>query len=231
MADDWRYTVNYFEVVFKINVVVYIQFKLEDATKSTEPPSTPSFIRRPGLQTNVNSRPSSAPVETADTTVTLPLRRPKSQDEKGKLYETSDCLALIVFVFLQITLWKLLKWLYCCCAFTEQDKENDSRNAQATLATQAAIQRRRRPKRRSTGVVTFDNVDVSMTRPTISVIYTWFLVTIAVIKKREMQNVWMEGVHRFLTDEFTNFELCFIFTTLFFDGGTSTTFNSWWEKQ
>lgn len=43
----------------------------------------------------------------------------------------------------------------------DQDKENDARNAQATLATQAAIQRRRRPKRRSTGVVTFDNVDVS----------------------------------------------------------------------
>lgn len=45
--------------------------------------------------------------------------------------------------------------------FLDQDKENDARNAQATLATQAAIQRRRRPKRRSTGVVTFDNVDVS----------------------------------------------------------------------
>lgn len=45
--------------------------------------------------------------------------------------------------------------------FAEQDKENDIRNAQATLATQAAIQRRRRPKRRSTGVVSFDGVDVS----------------------------------------------------------------------
>lgn len=44
----------------------------------------------------------------------------------------------------------------------EQDKENDARNAQA-LATQAAIQRRRRPKRRSTGVVAFDNIDVSIT--------------------------------------------------------------------
>lgn len=39
----------------------------------------------------------------------------------------------------------------------EQDKENDSRNAQAT---QAVIQRRRRPKRRSTGVVHVD-MDVS----------------------------------------------------------------------
>lgn len=42
----------------------------------------------------------------------------------------------------------------------EQDKENDSRNAQAT---QAVIQRRRRPKRRSTGVVHVD-MDVSLLR-------------------------------------------------------------------
>lgn len=46
------------------------------------------------------------------------------------------------------------------CFLLENDKENDVRNAQqSTLATQAAIQRRRRPKRRSTGVVNFDNVD------------------------------------------------------------------------
>jgi hypothetical protein len=37
--------------------------------------------------------------------------------------------------------------------FPEQDKENDIRNAQAT---QAVIQRRKRPKRRSTGVVHID---------------------------------------------------------------------------
>jgi hypothetical protein len=41
---------------------------------------------------------------------------------------------------------------------SEQDKENDIRNAQAT---QAVIQRRRRPKRRSTGVVHVD-MDVRM---------------------------------------------------------------------
>ncbi|XP_063909989.1 protein phosphatase 1 regulatory subunit 12B isoform X4 [Zophobas morio] len=99
------------------------KFKLEDATKPSETPSTPSFVRRTGVQTNANPRPSSAPVDTAETTITLPLRRPKSQEEK------------------------------------EQDKENDVRNAQATLATQAAIQRRRRPKRRSTGVVSFENMD------------------------------------------------------------------------
>lgn len=42
--------------------------------------------------------------------------------------------------------------------FPEQDKENDIRNAQAT---QAVIQRRKRPKRRSTGVVHVD-MDVCM---------------------------------------------------------------------
>ncbi|XP_066139656.1 protein phosphatase 1 regulatory subunit 12A isoform X5 [Euwallacea fornicatus] len=98
------------------------KFKLEDATKP-ESPSTPSFVRR--LNPTSNSiRPSSAPIDTAETTtVTIPLRRPKTLDEK------------------------------------DQDKENDARTAQATLATQAAIQRRRRPKRRSTGVVSFDNVE------------------------------------------------------------------------
>ncbi|KAL1516588.1 hypothetical protein ABEB36_000483 [Hypothenemus hampei] len=99
------------------------KFKLEDATKP-ESPNTPSFVRRLNPLSNSSSRPSSAPIETAETTtVTIPLRRPKSLEEK------------------------------------DQDKENDAKNAQATLATQAAIQRRRRPKRRSTGVVSFDNVE------------------------------------------------------------------------
>ncbi|KOX67557.1 Protein phosphatase 1 regulatory subunit 12A [Melipona quadrifasciata] len=79
-------------------------------------------MRRPSAGTSI-PRPSSAPVETiatssAETTVTLPLRRSLKQPEDK-----------------------------------EQDKENDSRNAQAT---QAVIQRRRRPKRRSTGVVHVD---------------------------------------------------------------------------
>ncbi|CAG9862077.1 unnamed protein product [Phyllotreta striolata] len=100
------------------------KFLLEDATKpASELPSTPSFIRRSNPASNIVQRPPSASLETADTTITLPLRKPKSVEEK------------------------------------DQDKENDIRNAQATLATQAAIQRRRRPKRRSTGVVSFDNVD------------------------------------------------------------------------
>ncbi|XP_060534769.1 protein phosphatase 1 regulatory subunit 12C isoform X7 [Cylas formicarius] len=99
------------------------KFKLEDATKP-ETPNTPSFVRRSAAAAATGQRPSSAPVETAETTtVTLSLRRPKSVEEK------------------------------------DQDKENDARNAQSTLATQAAIQRRRRPKRRSTGVVSFENID------------------------------------------------------------------------
>ncbi|KAK5642427.1 hypothetical protein RI129_008594 [Pyrocoelia pectoralis] len=100
-----------------------IKFKLEDATKEEESPSTHSFLRRPTPVTNPPLRQVSNAVECAEATITIPLRRPKSQDNK------------------------------------DQDKENDARNAQSTLATQAAIQRRRRPKRRSTGVVAFDNLD------------------------------------------------------------------------
>ncbi|XP_076271697.1 protein phosphatase 1 regulatory subunit 12B-like isoform X12 [Rhynchophorus ferrugineus] len=98
------------------------KFKLEDATKP-ETPETPPYVRRHNPASTLTQRPTSAPIDTAETTVTIPLRRPKSLEEK------------------------------------EQDKENDVRNAQATLATQAAIQRRRRPKRRSTGVVSFDNME------------------------------------------------------------------------
>ncbi|XP_043512511.1 protein phosphatase 1 regulatory subunit 12A isoform X7 [Frieseomelitta varia] len=102
------------------------QFQLEDAnnraTTLSNPDTTTAYMRRPSAGTSV-PRPSSAPVETiatssAETTVTLPLRRSLKQPEDK-----------------------------------EQDKENDSRNAQAT---QAVIQRRRRPKRRSTGVVHVD---------------------------------------------------------------------------
>ncbi|XP_033211915.1 protein phosphatase 1 regulatory subunit 12A isoform X1 [Belonocnema kinseyi] len=96
------------------------KFQLEDANNRSS--DTTAYIRRPSGGSNV-PRPSSAPVDTitastAETTVTLPLRRPLKPPEDK-----------------------------------EQDKENDSRNAQAT---QAVIQRRRRPKRRSTGVVHVD---------------------------------------------------------------------------
>lgn len=45
--------------------------------------------------------------------------------------------------------------------FLENDKENDSRTGQAT---QAVIQRRRRPKRRSTGVARFDKDELDPDR-------------------------------------------------------------------
>ncbi|XP_076671943.1 myosin binding subunit isoform X7 [Andrena cerasifolii] len=102
------------------------KFQLEDANNRTStlpnPDTTTAYMRRPSAGTSV-PRPSSAPIETiatssAETTITLPLRRSLKQPEDK-----------------------------------EQDKENDSRNAQAT---QAVIQRRRRPKRRSTGVVHVD---------------------------------------------------------------------------
>ncbi|KAI5701268.1 hypothetical protein M8J75_007867 [Diaphorina citri] len=84
-----------------------VKFMLEDA--------------RDNPSSNDKTRSSSrGATDTAETTVTIPLRRP------GKLAVDSD---------------------------KEQDKENDSRNAQAT---QAVIQRRKRPKRRSTGVVHVD---------------------------------------------------------------------------
>lgn len=72
-----------------------MQFKLEDATKDTETPSTPSFLRRPTPVTNPPPRPASNPVETAEATITLPLRRPKSQDNKGNpIYRKSHSLNL-----------------------------------------------------------------------------------------------------------------------------------------
>lgn len=60
------------------------QFKLEDATKPVEGPRTPPFIRRANAIPNTVQRPSSEPIETTDTTVTVQLRRPKSLEEKGQ---------------------------------------------------------------------------------------------------------------------------------------------------
>ena len=111
-------------------------------------------MRRPSAGTSV-PRPSSAPVETiatssAETTVTLPLRRSlKQPEDKGTRIRTDT----YVYKFKCTN-----KNYYFCSYVSEQDKENDSRNAQAT---QAVIQRRRRPKRRSTGVVHVD-MDVSI---------------------------------------------------------------------
>ncbi|XP_026815780.1 protein phosphatase 1 regulatory subunit 12A isoform X6 [Rhopalosiphum maidis] len=84
------------------------QFLLEDARSNEAVPKPP-----------IKSHIPSAPDASADTTVTLPLRRPSPKEIDDK----------------------------------DQDKENEFRNHQAT---QAVIQRRKRPKRRSTGVVHVD---------------------------------------------------------------------------
>lgn len=61
------------------------QFKLEDASKPSEPSTTTApFIRRTNTTTVPLPRPASVPLETADTTITIPLRRPKATEEKGK---------------------------------------------------------------------------------------------------------------------------------------------------
>ncbi|CAH1724508.1 unnamed protein product [Aphis gossypii] len=84
------------------------QFLLEDARSNEAVPKPPTKSHIP-----------SSPDASADTTVTLPLRRPSPKEIDDK----------------------------------DQDKENEIRNHQAT---QAVIQRRKRPKRRSTGVVHVD---------------------------------------------------------------------------
>ncbi|XP_060835975.1 protein phosphatase 1 regulatory subunit 12C isoform X5 [Rhopalosiphum padi] len=84
------------------------KFLLEDARSNEAVPKPP-----------IKSHIPSAPDASADTTVTLPLRRPSPKEIDDK----------------------------------DQDKENEFRNHQAT---QAVIQRRKRPKRRSTGVVHVD---------------------------------------------------------------------------
>lgn len=69
--------------------IIYMQFQLEDANNRSS--DTTAYIRRPSSGSNV-PRPSSAPVDTitastAETTVTLPLRRPsKPPEDKGKVY-------------------------------------------------------------------------------------------------------------------------------------------------
>ncbi|XP_029342997.1 protein phosphatase 1 regulatory subunit 12A isoform X6 [Acyrthosiphon pisum] len=83
-------------------------FLLEDARSNEAVPKPPTKSHIP-----------SSPDTSADTTVTLPLRRPSPKEIDDK----------------------------------DQDKENEFRNHQAT---QAVIQRRKRPKRRSTGVVHVD---------------------------------------------------------------------------
>ncbi|XP_058797034.1 protein phosphatase 1 regulatory subunit 12B isoform X3 [Phymastichus coffea] len=111
------------------------KFQLEDANNRTSgttgatTDTTTAYIRRPSAGTVSQPRPSSAPVDTnttATTNVTSNADTTVTLPLRRPLKPPED---------------------------KEQDKENDSRNAQAT---QAVIQRRRRPKRRSTGVVHVD---------------------------------------------------------------------------
>lgn len=55
---------------------------MEDAAKLSDPPSTPELLRPTSIQNNTN--PTSAASEMADSSVTIPLRRLKSKEDKGK---------------------------------------------------------------------------------------------------------------------------------------------------
>jgi protein phosphatase 1 regulatory subunit 12A len=99
--------------------------QVETNNNSTNNIGTPHFLLEDARSNEAVPKPStkshipSSPDTSADTTVTLPLRRPSPKEIDNK----------------------------------DQDKENEFRNHQAT---QAVIQRRKRPKRRSTGVVHVD---------------------------------------------------------------------------
>ncbi|XP_071445753.1 protein phosphatase 1 regulatory subunit 12A [Hetaerina americana] len=117
------------------------KFLLEDArTRSggdavSTTSSTLSYIRRPA------STPSSTPSSTTPSSTTRPASVPVEAD-------TTVTIAL-------------RRQSKPPDNDKDQDKENDSRNAQAT---QAVIQRRRRPKRRSTGVVHVDMDEIDPDR-------------------------------------------------------------------
>lgn len=118
------------------------QFKLEDSSTSSnsQPPTSPSngTTQDPFKTTNVSSstrRQNSTENVPADKEAVTPNR---SDDDKGKM----NTIELRVAQADQ-----LIK------GTVEIEKEYDNRSGQAT---QAMIQRRRRPKRRSTGVVHVD---------------------------------------------------------------------------
>lgn len=124
-----------------------LQFKLEDSKESTsgtspQPPTSPTNgTTQDPLKTAIvtasprrfNSTESSSVAEKE-----TPVAPNRSDDDKGELTGCG-----------QIVKIKLKKEPPC----VENDKENDNRSGPAT---QAMIQRRRRPKRRSTGVVHVD---------------------------------------------------------------------------
>ena len=83
---------------------------------------------------------SSTITTTADTVITIPLRRTKPQEEGHYLF----------FLFVTPAEASNSCLLLCLAEIKETTKDN------AAAATPATIQRRRRPKRRSTGVVQID---------------------------------------------------------------------------
>lgn len=85
---------------------------------------------------------STASTTTANVTAATAISTSKTNDDKGN--------AVLSLFFFLVSLFQLFH--FCL----DNDKENDNRN----LAAQSAIQRRRKPKRRSTGVVHID-MDVS----------------------------------------------------------------------
>lgn len=127
-----------------LTILLLFQFKLEDSTTSStasnsqQPPTSPTngTTQDPLKTTNATSttrrQNSTESVQEKDSLAA----QSRSDDDKGeKPMETSND--------------RLSDELICA----ENDKENDSRSGPAS---QAMIQRRRRPKRRSTGVVHVD---------------------------------------------------------------------------
>ncbi|XP_026471377.1 protein phosphatase 1 regulatory subunit 12C isoform X7 [Ctenocephalides felis] len=124
------------------------KFKLEDATKSS---SDTQPTRRPTSVPAVNNSTSSLSRDSAGnnnrSSVADPTRMTNDATVTGTGTGTDNT---------TVTL-QLRRPTRSTQEDKEQDKENDVRNAQAT---QAVIQRRRRPKRRSTGVVNLDMDDL-----------------------------------------------------------------------
>ncbi|XP_039287004.1 protein phosphatase 1 regulatory subunit 12B isoform X21 [Nilaparvata lugens] len=121
------------------------QFQLEDARVGEQSngggggAANQEAASRRGSSASLAARPTSTPTSpttpTTEATVTLPLRKAASPNANTN----------------------------ATVADREGDKENDARSAQGQ-STQAVIQRRRRPKRRSTGVVHVDMDEIDPDR-------------------------------------------------------------------
>lgn len=102
----------------------------------TRPLSAP-IVSSSTITDNTNDRSKDASVIATD--VTLSLKKNRNSEDKGiSKFKNSKSNKNRLKILIPVKI-----------KFTENEKENDSRGVQAT---QAIIQRRRRPKRRSTGV-------------------------------------------------------------------------------